>query len=101
MRSALIRLDQDDGVWRDHEDVADLIQSFIRGEESEEFSNVYQGEIRKMDDKNIRFFATYQPKPIFDKRNINWTLYQGIVPNIQTALRKYPHVLNHSVFDQF
>ena len=100
LKSILIRMDSSEGDWRKPEEVIEMIQTFLEDEDSVEFSNEYQAKIRTMDEGNERFFATYKPDSVFNKRNLNVKLYKEIVPNIQTALQKYPNVLDHAVFNQ-
>ena len=95
-----MRLDRDDGTWRDYEDVAALIERFVRGEEPEEMTPEYQAAIGTMDDKNLAFFRTYRPDPIINKRNALSMLNRGIARNIGSAMSKYPNVLNHDFFNK-
>ena len=39
MRSILMRMDFDGGKWKDQEDIADLVETFIRGDDATEFTN--------------------------------------------------------------
>ena len=95
-----MRHDRDDGTWKSPEDIASLIEKFVRGEDAEELTPEYQTAIGAMDEGNKEFFRTYRPKPMIEKRNAKSILFKGMLSNIQAALSKYPNVLNHEVFNK-